>query len=106
MAVIQNRKCWLFDASWLGIYQAEVRHLIQQIHLQIMIELDMLMANPLLVAGANELKTYGKIIAMFPTPLSHDTRGGHDGKHLFRQGWWNRKEPKEEFNVIYIRGHS
>ena len=37
-----------------GIYQAEVRHLIQQIHLQIMMELDMLMTNPLLVAGAND----------------------------------------------------
>ena len=40
--------------SIMGIYQAEVRHLIQQIHLQIMMELDMLMTNPLLVAGANE----------------------------------------------------
>ena len=38
----------------LGIYQAEVRHLIQQIHLQIMMELDMLMTNPLLIAGAND----------------------------------------------------
>ena len=37
----------------LSIYQAEVCHLIQQIHLQIMLELDMLMTNPLLVAGAN-----------------------------------------------------
>ena len=41
-----------------GIYQAEVRHLIQQIHLQIMMELDihMLMTNPLLVTEANSVK--------------------------------------------------
>ena len=41
-----------------GIYQAEVCHLIQQIHLQIMMELDMLMTNPLLVAGANNNLQY------------------------------------------------
>ena len=46
--------CILKWGAKLGIYQAEVRHLIQQIHLQIMMELDMLMTNPLLVAGAND----------------------------------------------------